>query len=359
MSAIESMRAERAALDDLHKAKRAEMNEERLRADGWWYRKTATGWKKSRKDGAAPGTRITDPARMLGDHLAKVPRHLRVHFEEARKDANRRESRNVAQRAQRRAAVAGDEWTSPYFKSAAAEAIFRLTELDGEQRVKHLGLGIAHYRDPAKAKAWHDQLAKLVHPDRSTHPKAAAAFAKLREMYKNMTDAAPGARSRARKKPPPPPPWSGYDSPAAARRDVAHYTATLKEYRAEAAGMRVKLVEEPHDAATADKLGFNERMQATFQRRLDRAEAWLKTNAGATPESFREFTSLLRDISTRTRLKRPEILRRLVVDLGAAGHQNRPARPTLAQFLRTYGHLGEHTLVEHAREHLRRHYPTH
>lgn len=79
----------------------------------------------------------------------------------------------------------------------------------------------------------------------------------------------------------------------------------------------------------------------------------------AAPEPFEEFKSLLGDILARTRLRRPELLRRLVVDLGAAGHRSRPARPTLTQFLRNYGHLGENALTKLARDHVFRHFPTH
>lgn len=74
-----------------------------------------------------------------------------------------------------------------YFKSKEAELIFYLVELDGELRMKKLGITRQHTRNLATAKKWRNDIAQLIHPDVSNHPKAAQAFSVLTEMYEQMT----------------------------------------------------------------------------------------------------------------------------------------------------------------------------
>lgn len=75
---------------------------------------------------------------------------------------------------------------SPYFLSKETEIIFYLMELDGEIRVKKLGLTKSHYNNKKKATKWRNDIAKLIHPDKCTHPMAAEATSKLNSIYKEM-----------------------------------------------------------------------------------------------------------------------------------------------------------------------------
>jgi hypothetical protein len=83
------------------------------------------------------------------------------------------------------AAVRSDEY-SLYFNSEESRLIYALIELDGEQRLKELGVNKSYYRDVNKAKKWRNELAKIIHPDVCKHPKAALAINKLTELFENM-----------------------------------------------------------------------------------------------------------------------------------------------------------------------------
>jgi hypothetical protein len=76
--------------------------------------------------------------------------------------------------------------SSLYFKSEAARIIYALLELDGEQRLKELKISRAYYQDLDKAKKWRNELARIIHPDKCEHPKAALATNKLTELFENM-----------------------------------------------------------------------------------------------------------------------------------------------------------------------------
>lgn len=76
---------------------------------------------------------------------------------------------------------------SLYFKSEAVRIIYALVELDGEQRLRELGVDKSYYRDLGKAKKWRNKLAKVIHPDACKHAKAALATNKLTEIFQNMT----------------------------------------------------------------------------------------------------------------------------------------------------------------------------
>ena len=73
-----------------------------------------------------------------------------------------------------------------YFTSKANEYIFYLTELDGEIRMKKLGVTKTHFTNKKKAKTWRDKISKEIHPDKNKSSKATDAMTKLNNMYSNM-----------------------------------------------------------------------------------------------------------------------------------------------------------------------------
>jgi hypothetical protein len=75
---------------------------------------------------------------------------------------------------------------SDYFVSPTAEIVYSIVKLDGEQRLKALGINRSHYKDAAKAKKWRNDLAAKVHPDKCAHPQAATAMDEITALYKNM-----------------------------------------------------------------------------------------------------------------------------------------------------------------------------
>lgn len=79
------------------------------------------------------------------------------------------------------------EESNLYFNSKASQLIYALVELDGEQRLRELGINRSHYREKEKAKEWRNEITKLIHPDVCGHPKASQASNKLAELYQNMT----------------------------------------------------------------------------------------------------------------------------------------------------------------------------
>ncbi|MCT7973984.1 hypothetical protein [Laspinema olomoucense] len=73
-----------------------------------------------------------------------------------------------------------------YFRSETEKAIFILVETDGRCRQKLLNITPTHYGDPKLARQWMKNLAKLVHPDITNHPKAKEAMSNLDQIYKEM-----------------------------------------------------------------------------------------------------------------------------------------------------------------------------
>ncbi|MGL4497612.1 MAG: hypothetical protein ACRCU2_01000 [Planktothrix sp.] len=73
-----------------------------------------------------------------------------------------------------------------YFRSETDKAIFILVETDGRCRQKLLNISPTHYGDPKLARQWMRNLAKLVHPDITNHPKAKEAMSNLDQIYKEM-----------------------------------------------------------------------------------------------------------------------------------------------------------------------------
>lgn len=74
-----------------------------------------------------------------------------------------------------------------YFKSEADRIIYALLRLDGEQRLRELGVDKSYIKDVEKAKNWRNTLAKIIHPDVCKHPEAAEASTKLTKLYEQMT----------------------------------------------------------------------------------------------------------------------------------------------------------------------------
>lgn len=75
-----------------------------------------------------------------------------------------------------------------FFKSKADKYLFALSELDGQHRMKLLGISQELYFDKNKARFWRNEIATLIHPDNNSHPQAAHAYSKLTELYHSMTE---------------------------------------------------------------------------------------------------------------------------------------------------------------------------
>lgn len=73
-----------------------------------------------------------------------------------------------------------------FFTSKANEYIFYLTELDGDIRMKKLGITKIHFTSKKKSKEWRDKISKEIHPDINHHPKSQDAMAKLNFIYSSM-----------------------------------------------------------------------------------------------------------------------------------------------------------------------------
>ena len=78
--------------------------------------------------------------------------------------------------------------TDRYFISKQHRYIFALIELDGENRAKILGITKELYHEKQKAKAWRDNLIKLIHPDICAIEGSDKAVAKLNELYSRMVE---------------------------------------------------------------------------------------------------------------------------------------------------------------------------
>jgi hypothetical protein len=81
---------------------------------------------------------------------------------------------------------APEPFESAYFISPEAEIVYSIVELDGEERLKALGVNKLHFKDPEKAKKWRNDLAAKVHPDKCAHPYADKAMGQITALYKNM-----------------------------------------------------------------------------------------------------------------------------------------------------------------------------
>ena len=78
---------------------------------------------------------------------------------------------------------------SDYFVSPEAEIVYSVIKLDGEQRLKALGINRSHYKDADKAKKWRNTIVKKIHPDKCAHPHAGKAMDEIVALYDNMVGA--------------------------------------------------------------------------------------------------------------------------------------------------------------------------
>lgn len=72
------------------------------------------------------------------------------------------------------------------FKSQVDEYIFYLLELDGKVRADKLNVTRGCYSNKKDAKAWRDNIAKIIHPDKCSDCRANEAYLKLTDMYEEM-----------------------------------------------------------------------------------------------------------------------------------------------------------------------------
>lgn len=70
------------------------------------------------------------------------------------------------------------------FVSRKAQAIFYLTQMDGESRAKALKIDYGHYVSERHAKVWYDDLVKILGPRDEENTEA---LEKLNELYERMT----------------------------------------------------------------------------------------------------------------------------------------------------------------------------
>ena len=73
-----------------------------------------------------------------------------------------------------------------YFASEASEYLFYLLELDGELRIKKLGIHRGLFSNKKQAKTWYRNIAHVIHPDHCQHPKANQGMNVLNELYQSM-----------------------------------------------------------------------------------------------------------------------------------------------------------------------------
>ncbi|MDM8517559.1 hypothetical protein QUF76_15290 [Desulfobacterales bacterium HSG16] len=73
-----------------------------------------------------------------------------------------------------------------FFLSEEAKIIFALTKLEGKIRADMLKITPALYSSLSEAKKWHDEIIKVIHPDKCKHPLANAAAAQLNDIYMRM-----------------------------------------------------------------------------------------------------------------------------------------------------------------------------
>ena len=76
--------------------------------------------------------------------------------------------------------------STDYFSSKVDKYIFALTELDGKNRQKILGITLLHYRDKELANKWKKEVALVLHPDKCDHPKAKEAWDIMNNIYSEM-----------------------------------------------------------------------------------------------------------------------------------------------------------------------------
>jgi len=76
----------------------------------------------------------------------------------------------------------------PYFKTEADRIIYALLELKGGEQQDKLHITKFCYNNAQHAKKWRNGLAKIIHPDKTDHPKAEEAIQVLQELYEGMIE---------------------------------------------------------------------------------------------------------------------------------------------------------------------------
>lgn len=74
--------------------------------------------------------------------------------------------------------------TSIYFSSTAKEYIYYLMELEGDIKIRNLGITKNHYTNKKKAKEWKDKIYKSI--NKEDHPKTQEALLELNRIYELM-----------------------------------------------------------------------------------------------------------------------------------------------------------------------------
>ena len=74
--------------------------------------------------------------------------------------------------------------TSIYFLSTATEYIYYLMELEGDIKIRNLGITKNHYTNKKKAKEWRDKIYITI--NKENHPKSDEALEELDRIYELM-----------------------------------------------------------------------------------------------------------------------------------------------------------------------------
>jgi len=73
------------------------------------------------------------------------------------------------------------------FVSETQKYLFCLTQIDGKNRQKNLGVSGLHYRNIDLAKKWKRKIVQKIHPDKCADPRAKDAMLILENMFLEMT----------------------------------------------------------------------------------------------------------------------------------------------------------------------------
>lgn len=73
------------------------------------------------------------------------------------------------------------------FETEAQKYLFCLTQIDGKNRQKNLGVSGLHYKNKDLAKKWKQKIAQKIHPDKCSDSRAKEAINILDSMFQEMT----------------------------------------------------------------------------------------------------------------------------------------------------------------------------
>ncbi|PIH55810.1 hypothetical protein [Paenibacillus sp. LK1] len=80
-----------------------------------------------------------------------------------------------------------------FFKSDIDQLIFYILKLDGDTRLKYLGISEFFYKNKEIATRWRNRMIKKLHPDICKHPLASEATSEVNKLYEGMKQ---GGRTR-------------------------------------------------------------------------------------------------------------------------------------------------------------------